>query len=387
MLKERQRINNKEDVILSISAFIQIVLLTLQVILNGLNIFSYEQTKQINIAVSAIFMFFAFIIIFKHNLKLVFTSYIIIGFLLLISIALNPENINNIQSNLFNLLAVNIPVFLCIVSIKNIEVLKKVILKISYLIFALGLLFFILFSFGRISFITYNMSFSYYLLLPTLIFAYKRNFFHNILMIMTFLLMILFGARGPIFISLIFFIIINIFYFKKRNLWSIIPFILLILFILLTYNINYLSLFIENKIGFNPRTIRLIETGFFDDSGRGGFIRPVWEQIVNYPFKFNGLFSDRIILPDNAYTHNFFIEFLHNFGLLIGGFLIIILLISIIKTYIKINQQDKMFFLFFIFYGFLPLMISSSYLVDSKFWIFLGSMFLLKNNINQKVFV
>lgn len=365
--------HNKADIILSLTAFIPVILLTLQVLVNGLHILTYEQTRKINIIISAVFAIIAMIIIIKRKPILLISTYFIVFLLLLLTMHIYPENTPYINDKSFNLLFVNIPVFLSISAVNEINTLKRVMLKISYMTFIIGLIY-TLFSLAvSTALLSYNMSFSYFLLLPALVFASKQDILHSILFLITLFIIILFGARWPLLISLFYFIFINIFNSKnKRN--TILNFIVVVVILLIA---NSIFKIYDLQLESSSRTLRIMQDGFFDDSGRRNIYQIIWNSIMEGPFFGYGLFSDRVILPRGAYSHNVFLELFHNFGFLVGGIIIAILIWKMIKILYNGNGQERIFFMIFIFYGFLPLFISSSYLIDSKFWILLGVMQIL----------
>lgn len=364
-----------EDIILSVAVFVPVVLLTLQVILNGLNLLTYEQTKQYNVIISAIITLVAFTTVIKRNSILLILSYFIVVLLLLFTVIIYPSNFKYIKEDYFNLLFVNIPAFLCVASISDENVLKKVMIKLAYTIFILGLIYSFLIFGGKIIFSMYNMSFSYYLLFPALIFASRFNLFHNILFFITLTLMLMYGSRGPLIIGIVYFLVVNVFVTKHKWRLFIVPLVLTAIIAL--FNFENLLILAESKLGYIPRTIRVMQENLLYDAGRFQLTSIIWQDILDGPFFGKGLFSDRVILPNEAYTHNILLELLHNFGFLVGGGLFIFLIFSMLKILKRRKKEEKIFFIFFIFYGFLPLFVSSSYLRDSKFWILLGAMFLL----------
>jgi hypothetical protein len=365
------------DIILSIAAFFPVVLLMLQNIIVDLNFLPYEQTRVINITLSGVVMLFALYPIVKRNLVLFFVSYTIVTLLLLLTLIFYPENYEYLTSGSFYLLLINIPSFLCIASIRDFSILKNVLLKVSYLIFSLGFLYTLLVLIGKIPYSNYNMSFSYHLLLPALIFSSRQKIIYDFLYFLTLSFMLIFGSRGAFIIAFTYFIIINIFYLNKKKYFYLILLYIALTLVLLYF--NKISAIIENIFGFAPRTLNfLLENQIFDDTGRYELYRKTWNSILSGSFFGHGLFGDRVLLGDK-YTHNIALEILYNFGFLIGGSIVIIMIALIIHLLIKVSQKEKIMLLLFVFYGFIPLFISGSYLIDSKFGIFLGLLYYLNN--------
>lgn len=80
----------------------------------------------------------------------------------------------------------------------------------------------------------------------------------------------------------------------------------------------------------------------------------------------------RILHGNNSYVHNIFIEVLVNFGVVMGGLINVFLLYFAFKPiFIKDIKKSDMIIIW-ISIGFAHLLVSSSYLIDFKFWIYLG---------------
>jgi len=107
-------------------------------------------------------------------------------------------------------------------------------------------------------------------------------------------------------------------------------------------------------------------------SGRDRIYKYIFKEILNAPFLGLGLAADRRILTENAYTHNIFIEILLNFGLFIGGFINILLLYLTVKSIFIKDVKKYSMIIIWMSIGFVHFLVSSSYLIDFRFWIFLG---------------
>lgn len=146
----------------------------------------------------------------------------------------------------------------------------------------------------------------------------------------------------------------------------------------------------------SSRTIRLLSSGLSSDSGRGEISKIFKNGIFENPLAFRGLFSDRFFYSEQMhvpfditnYPHNFFLEILFQFGLVIGPLLIILLLVLFIKTLLVLNkknfQNNYLSFLFYFFFvsGVFRLISTSSYLTTFEFFAFIGIS--LKINILAK---
>ena len=94
-------------------------------------------------------------------------------------------------------------------------------------------------------------------------------------------------------------------------------------------------------------------------------------EIYKKPITGIGIAGDRRIL-DGSYVHNFFIELIGNFGLIIGFIISIGIVLLIIRSLITKNNEKYELIILWVSLGFVHLIVSSSYLIDVKFWILFG---------------
>jgi len=240
---------------------------------------------------------------------------------------------------------------------------------------SLGLLIFI----GKVSIESYSMSLSYYILLPTII--YLRLYFETyrvkylFLSALSVLLIIAIGSRGPIMclgVYIIFYYLINM---KKATYKRLIFHIaaLLIAFILFIFYKDIL-LFVYNILenhGIQSRSIILFLEGGIYLSGREEIYASIMEQIILNPLFGVGIAGDRVYL-NGSYSHNIFLEIISGFGVIIGTLIILLLGLLIVKSLFSKNSKAANYVLIWFSVGFVPLIVSGSYLIDFKFWIFLG---------------
>ena len=200
-----------------------------------------------------------------------------------------------------------------------------------------------------------------------------------------------FGARGAIF-SLIILILI-IFIERKLTIKKIL--ITIVTSVLLTINIffyrnilSYIIIYIE-RLGFNSRTLyKVLNLETFTSSSRNKIYIYLLDVIKNNWVKGVGLVGDRYYLPfafegNNAtYAHNIFLEIALDYGIIIGGLIILWLLYTVAKYYIfnkNIIYDEKIFISVLFTVSFLQLMVSRSYLTEINLYIFLALV------INEKV--
>ncbi|HBD63799.1 MAG TPA: hypothetical protein DC038_05110, partial [Clostridiales bacterium] len=130
--------------------------------------------------------------------------------------------------------------------------------------------------------------------------------------------------------------------------------------------------------GINSRNIHLfLESGVYL-SGRENIYEDVFHAIYMNPILGLGLAGDRVII--DSYAHNLFLELVLDFGVFIGFIIIFILFFLITKSFMTRNKENYDMIIIWFSLGFVHLFISSSYLIDIKFWIFVG---LLLNTITK----
>lgn len=368
---------NKGDIILSFAAFFHIAVLIFQELLDKLNIISHEESRLICIFIASIPMLAASFYIVKRNLILLIVIYSSITILALLNLILFPENKVYLNQGLFNILFVNIPCLLCLASVKDIKILSKVLVGVSFCIFAIGLAYIILLWAGKMEFSGYSLTFSYYLLLPSLVFVSQRNIIYTFLFLIVCFFMFLVGSRGALFAAILYYFILILFD-KNSRMRLIFAASILLIFILTQQLYKFLSIIIETT-DISSRTLELLLSGNIgQDTGRFSDYKIVWEAVLQNPFWGHGLFGDRVLL-NGIYSHNLFLEIFLNFGFFWGSIMIIIVLMAAIMSFNSSTFEYKRLLLMFFCYCIVPLMFSLSYLSFPHFYIFLG--FILAHEI------
>lgn len=374
-------LKNKGDFILSFAAFFHVAVLMLQELLVAASIIEHESFRKFSVLLAAVPTVVALFYVIKREPFLFFITYGLISYISLLTLILFPDNKQYMISGSFYLLCINVPCFLCIVSIKEIFILKKVMLLLSYIIFVLGVFYFYLLTVGKITFLSYSMTFSYYLLLPALVFLNQKKIQFTFMFILICILMLMLGSRGALFIALVYAFLVTMLDNKVRKY-------LILAVIILGISAGRILTFIltmENRIGVESRTLNMLMQGNITDSSERFYLySKIWNDINDNPYFGKGIFGDRVILR-GEYSHNIILEVLNNFGLIIGSGLILLLLFAAYRTFYNLNNESKRMLLLFFCYGILPLMVSGSYLIQAGFGLFLGSLFLYKNHLNLRV--
>lgn len=318
-------------------------------------------------------MVVAIIIAFRRKPTLFFVVYSIVFSLLLLTIALYPENAEyvRLQGTRF-LLPVVLPSALCLVCVKDFEIVTKTINVVSWICACLGIVLAVTYFGGVWSHQGYNMSLSYGLLFPIVFLISQRRITNYLISFLLLVFVLAVGSRGALFC----FVVFMFFYFlqlRRRSWWS---FILLFIVLFLYLNISYIDLWFQS-LGISSRTINMYNDDVIvDDTGRSSIQSYFIAQLLQHPFFGIGLFGDRTV-PNIAYCHNMFLEILLNFGFIVGGAIIIWLIIFATKGYLRCDDTNKTLLIGCICVFLLPLMFSGSYLIDYSSGVFIGILFLL----------
>lgn len=222
----------------------------------------------------------------------------------------------------------------------------------------------------------YSMSLGYALLYPTLLLLYKslekKRFIDIFLFLVNVFVIVSYGSRGQILCIGIFFIIHIIVGNGKVTPKRMFTFFTLIL-IGVTVLVNLegllkLLISILGQFGIYSRSL-----GYFLERAHYTGREVVWASALSR-------INERPLLGwtvgvdtsmEGFYPHNLFLEFLLHYGILIGGICSLYIVITVLLNVFIYKEHDKLTLITFC-YGFIPLMLTSEYLLWPSFWAFLG---------------
>ena len=329
----------------------------------------------------------------KRSLTKFFTIYFFAIFIFLLHYAIFTENRPYIDSLLFPFFFMCLPAFIYSMSVSDLKIFKDVMRKASYIVFCFGVLLGGLVFVGRISIGAYSMTLSYYMLLPTVMFLDELmdKFSAKMLVfaILSLLTILALGARGPILCIVVFGLLKFIRPNSKRTYKRVIGQLSLLsigLVILVFLEKIMMSLYdFLLKFGINSRSLVL----FFQDgvhlSGRDRIYETIIKEIIDNPIIGIGIAGDRPLFT-SGYVHNIFFEILANFGIIIGSLISILLLIVLVQSLKSKDIENYNISIIWISLGLVHLLVSSSYLIDMRFWIFIGFIVnVLKKKRNNQI--
>ncbi|MBP3817230.1 MAG: O-antigen ligase family protein [Butyrivibrio sp.] len=205
-----------------------------------------------------------------------------------------------------------------------------------------------------------------------------------LLFMVVFITNVIAGARGALLCDFILFLFaLTIIIKNTDDLRKIVRIVVMTVSAMIVYLlIPNIARYLYEK--YPSRTLSLLAKGNIAVlSGREIYYDSIIETIIRDPLKFRGVLADRILMakidgiPVNSsnlttYAHNFFLEFLFQFGLFLGIPLLCILLFEMLKNLIwiiKNNNYDiylSAYFLVAFAYAVGQLMFSGSYLICSS---------------------
>lgn len=382
---------NQDDKKISIALMSSFVVLTIQyLILIYFNLIETNTGSYIQLLskslVGLTFIYALPAVLRRSKIKFLIVYFVSI-FIFLLQYVIFPENRYYVVDLLFPFYFMSLPAFIYTLSIRNFSIFKEVIRRASYIVFAVGFIIGMLTFMKKISIGSYSMSLSYYMLLPTLVFCNeiieKFSIKSFSLLILSLLIILSLGSRGAILCILIF-VFLKFFspHSKKTFTKIIIDFSILGIVILALIFLDEIIDLLYNLLlsyGINSRTLRLFLREGVHLSGRDKIYESVIAEILQRPLLGIGIAGDRRIIG-GSYAHNFFIEILGNFGILIGFIINITMVFLIIRSLLTKDKEKYDFIIMWLSLGFVHLLVSSSYLTDIKFWIFLGVMMKFMKN-------
>ena len=276
---------------------------------------------------------------------------------------------------------------ICISHFKNWEMF----IKISVPFTIIGLFTFFLLAGLSISGIAFTgyMNFSYenlvFVISAFWIAIHKRNLLMWIAAPVGVIILIFTGCRGAV---LCVFVYIILEFLLSKNIHIVSKVLFFSVLTLIFFNLENLMMGLDRYIkqfGYSSRTIEMFFEGTLqDDSGRTTIFEYAWELIKEKPVLGYGMAGSAVPLFEKiegftptggqgAYSHNLFLELMLHFGVFLGGSICVWLIVYTVRAYIKCKKTHSYNIIFLFFSITIPkLMVSSIYLAEPEFFVFLG---------------
>ena len=293
----------------------------------------------------------------------------VFGLLLLISLMVNLQYSSQIISRCIWTLAFCIPLFAIFLGVTDFEnILNKSRISVFFISF---LALFPVIKYISSNSYEYDMTLGYYLLYSLILsfISIGKNLVYLLIFIIDFAFIIIIGSRGPMLCFSIFFLLYLLFYNNsnpKTRFFKAVLLILLISFVL--FSDHLLAVF--NKYGIYSRNLNKIISGsLLSDSGRSEIYDLTISRIED-----NALFGIGVggeLSYMKSYPHNIFLELLLHYGLFAGGLICLIILVATAKS-LYISRFNCSFEVVLLCSGFIPLLLSGTYLQSPLCWVFMA---------------
>lgn len=240
----------------------------------------------------------------------------------------------------------------------------------------------------------YDMTFAY-MLLPGAVIAFKVfydrvNIWYFCWFIFDAFLLLFMGTRGPIIILLLYVVyevLVNSIYAGSISIKKAAIFFAMVIgvFYLLFYviiNADKLIVWAASK-GLSIRILYgIVNSDFMNNVGRAPIWRAAGKLILHYPLTGVGIINDRWMIAATLYkdsppigemkgfySHMVWMDWLLEFGILIGGVMIIFSIYILINVFFRKKDGYRYCMEIFIFAAFVPMFVSLHYLQTETFWI------------------
>jgi len=390
--------NKSVDQKISIAIMAPFIVLTIQYFLliyfdlNGTS--NGARVQMLSKIVVGLLFLYALPAVLKRSFGKFIGVYFIAILIFLFNYLFFPNNHVYLIALVFPLFGMCLPAFIYTFSLRDLDILKKVMIKASYVIFFFGALLGLAIVTGNATTGSYSMALSYYMLLPAILFLDKLIDKYStkelLFALISIFVILALGSRGALLCIAVFIVLKMaplIFQVSRSKVFY--NFLVIVSLVFLSLNLDKLlnTLYeLLTKYDINSRSIKLLLSGEVHLSGRDYIYENLIQAVTNHPLVGLGLGADRrIIGKEGGYAHNFFLEVIINFGVIVGGIAIILFLFILIRSVLTKNTKNYHLIIIWISLGFIHLMVSSSYITDIKFWILLGLLIKINIEIGDKL--
>ena len=233
----------------------------------------------------------------------------------------------------------------------------------------------------------YNMSLGYSMLIIALLHLYysKNKPLYYLISLLDIVLIALFCSRGPLLCIIIYFAFTSL--IINRHKYIVLKICSLFFIIVCVIGIQPIingSISLLNDFGIKSRILEVISTnGILYDSGRTEIYESLLPHVFDNPIFGLGVCGELNYISSSP--HQVFLEFLLQYGVIVGGFLSVSTILLIILTILQSIRNKNEIIALLVCGGFVKLLMSSTYLESPIFWILISvciqSLFVKKNHI------
>lgn len=356
------------DIVLSFAVGAQQLLLSIQIFLGDIT-FNPERMASLRVMASAVVVLISLFWIIKRRLGAAVVLYSVVMLFFLWSLFLTPQLYSIIldQGIRFTCLTCA-PITLAFLSIRDFNIFHKTFLITCIITSLVGILYSLLLIGGQIVQVEYNMAFGYSLMMSALYFFYSRKPLLMVLGVVTTICIFLDGSRGPVVVIALYILFL---FYRNLDLKKIILLLFVFAFIYILYlNLDVVLSFLSEH-GIHSRTLqKLIDNEFLESSSREDIYGLGIESIKQSPLLGYGVFADRLIY--DPYIHNFILEVFIDYGVPLGVIFLLCIAVRFIARFRKYKDAERDFLVLVLLGSIIPLMASSSYLIDFRFFFLIG---------------
>lgn len=310
-----------------------------------------------------------------RNTVMLFVLLIYIAVFIMLTTLLFPENRTFIQRYQLDLL-MSLLMILYVSSIRYFDYLLELMTFYFYFVCVCQILMIvIIFLFRKIP--RYSMGFGYAGVLPTMVtlnaFAKEKKIGYLLLAIGSAITILLCGSRGAI-LCIGVFVLAKFFRPSRKNFALYI--LLLSVCLLVFLNLSAISNFLHGtlqRFGLNSRTITLFQRDLGDKTlyltSRDIGYQNALDEIARNPFQYRGAFSSFVL--HGHYIHNLVLDILLDYGVALGVVILCGLLYMSVRSIFQTRDSLGDLALIFFCYSIPSLMVSSTYLLEWNFGVWL----------------
>lgn len=299
---------------------------------------------------------------------------------------------NFYESNLVKFWGLAIPLFLLGLTSLNLDYLLKSFSRYAFFASILFVVVNIVELFVIKSNLIHYMTISYFGLI-SVIFTYhngvvKKQKLYLLIALVSSVFIVFGGTRGAL-LTLFAFYFLHFFIFSFGKMANASKIMLLIFgaFIIVAFlNIDNVFSYLNSvllKLGYKSRITNFLMSGdFFESQGRNEIYLKLIENLNLLGY---GIYGDWLFI--GVYAHNWILELLIQFGIVLGLILIFSLFFLVLKSIFFAaktkNKTYALFLIYFISILFTKFLLSASYLSSQEFWLLLGIILMPKGLLSD----
>lgn len=234
----------------------------------------------------------------------------------------------------------------------------------------------------------YSMGFGYACALPTIFllknFIETRKVYDLAGVTVMLFTIFTFGSRGPLLSIAVFFALFGSRYLITRKEYGLLAFVILLLIPICMFYKDMLAglAVILAQNGIESRTLELFLREEMYTSGRDALYASLIDIILKDPLSIRGICSEWLVV--GVYAHNLALELIYQFGVIVGGTLVLIILGCAISTFFFTPMnEDGYLEIIFACMSLTHLMFSSSLWTNYIFWAWIA-VFLRRKTLNAR---